>query len=144
MKYVMSVVCAFFCATSALANESEYCPDVTQITLRGGVYTAPANKQGSEWIAVASALSASPLKTFEGGVFYPENNQAGVMGHIGYCEYKANDRSRVNVHYRQGSSSSGAMQLENIEQWALVTSGLGVVLYECNASNARQCAFSVP
>lgn len=144
MNYLMSVLCTFFCATSALASDSEYCPDVADITLRGGVYTAPANKAGSEWIAVASAVSAVALKTFEGGVFYPENNQESTAGHIGYCEYKAKDRSRINMHYRQGSSSSGTMALDNIDQWTRVTSALGVVLYECNALNAHQCTFSVP
>lgn len=35
MNYLMSVLCTFFCATSALASDSEYCPDVADITLRG-------------------------------------------------------------------------------------------------------------
>lgn len=143
MKYLMFMLIAFSYSAGTLASGSEYCPNVADVTLRGGVYTAPANKAGSEWIAVTSAVSASPLKTFEAGVFYPENNQEGTTGHIGYCEYKANDRSRVNLHYRHGSGPDRTMQLVDVEQWALITSALGVVLYECSASNPHQCAFSV-
>ena len=143
MKAVCILLCGFVYSASALANTTENCPSVANVTLRAGIYTAPANKAGSEWIAVSSAHSASRLESFEAGVFYPQNNQQGVVGKIGYCEYKAQDRSRVNLHYRQGTAEESSMRLVNVENWKFIESGLGLNLYECTTASPGGCAFSI-
>ena len=143
MKAVYILLCGFLYSANSLASAAESCPAVESITLNAGIYTAPANQAGSEWIAVSSAASAPRLVSFEAGVFYPENNQQGSVGKIGYCEYKAQDRSRVNLHYRQGSAQESSMRLLNPENWTFIESGLGLNLYECTASNPGACAFSI-
>ena len=130
MKSIFVFLCSLFLSVSALASSAESCPDVANITLREGVYTAPSHRPGDEWIAVSSALSPSPLVSFEGAVFYPLNNQQGAAGRIGYCEYKAGDRSRINLLYRQSTANERTMRLANIENWTMIESGLGLVVYE--------------
>lgn len=143
MKVVCVFLCALFYSALSLASGTESCPAAGGVTLRAGVYTAPASRAADEWIAVSSAVVASPLESFEGAVFYPENNQQGSVGRIGYCEYKARDRSRVNLYYRQRTENEHSMRLANIENWKVIESGLGLVVYECNAANASGCAFSI-
>ena len=143
----MKVICIFlwvlFYSASSWANTAESCPSVESVTLRAGIYTAPAAKAGSEWIAVSGAPSASRLESFEAGVFYPESNQQGSVGKIGYCEYKTQDRSRVSLHYRQSSTEEHSMRLLNVGNWTFMESGLGLKLYECTVSNPGACAFSI-
>ena len=83
MKAVCILLCGFLYSANLLASAAESCPAVESITLNAGIYTAPANQAGSEWIAVSSAASAPRLVSFEAGVFYPENNQQGSVGKIG-------------------------------------------------------------
>ena len=144
----MKSVCVFLWmmlySLSALASGSESCPGIGDVTLRAGVYTAPANSAGSEWVAVASASPAAQLTSFEMGVFYPENNQPGTVGRIGYCEYKTQDQTRVNLHYGQRTAGEASMRLTQAENWNKVESGLGLVVYECTASTPGACSFAVP
>ena len=143
MKVVYVFVCALFYSAVALASGTESCPAAGDVTMRAGVYTAPSSRAGDEWVAVSSAAVPSQLETFEGAVFYPQDNQPGAVGRIGYCEYKARDRSRVNLHYRQSAASERSMRFANTENWRPVESGLGLVVYECNAAIASNCAFSI-
>ena len=143
MKVVWVFLGTLFYSVISLASGSESCPGAGNVALRAGVYTAPASRVGDEWIAVSSAVAASQLESFEGAVFYPENNQQGAAGRIGYCEYKARDRSRVNLYYRQRTANEHSMRLANVENWKMIESGLGLVVYECNAANASACAFSI-
>lgn len=143
MKSVHVFLCALFLSASSLVSAAESCPSVDNVTLREGVYTAPSHRAGDEWIAVSSALSPSRLTSFEGAVFYPLNNQQGTAGRIGYCEYKAQDRSRINLLYRQSTANEHSMRLANIDSWTMIESGVGLIVYECTAANAGACAFSV-
>ena len=143
MKSIRILLCSLFLSASSLVSAAESCPDIANVTLREGVYTAPSHRPGDEWIAVSSARSPSPLVSFEGAVFYPLNNQQGSVGRMGYCEYKTGDRSRINLLYRQGTANEHTMRLANIESWTMIESGLGLIMYECTAASAGACAFSV-
>lgn len=143
MKAVYVFLCALFFSVSSLASEMESCPSVENVTLRGGIYTAPTNRAGHEWIAVSSVATAPQLESFDVGVFYPQNNQQGSVGRLGYCEYKAQDRSRVNMYYRQRTSNEVSMRLANTENWKMIESGLGLVVYECNTATPGACAFTL-
>ncbi|WP_307987822.1 DUF3757 domain-containing protein [uncultured Pseudomonas sp.] len=143
MKYVYLLCAMLFYSSVSLASVVESCPRAETVTLRNGIYTAPANASAAEWIAVASAPTASPLKTFEAAVFYPANNEAGSTGRIGYCEYRAADRSLLNLHYNNPDASGDAMTLVEAGNWKMYTSGFGLAFYECNSSDTNGCSFSV-
>lgn len=130
------------CSVSAVAHGAESCPAVTDIKLNHAIYLAPTEASGSEWIGVSAAEPATPLTEFVSGVFYPKNNQEVIQGRLGYCEYKAQDGSLINVHYRNSSSSSDSMRLENVENWEKSISELGLVRYECTSAVANACAFT--
>ncbi|VVO43958.1 hypothetical protein PS723_06268 [Pseudomonas fluorescens] len=141
LKVIAAVLPVVFSASSWAVN-FESCPGPSAIQGVNGIYTAPTASGKGEWLGVVNRGPASAISSFESAVFYPSGNQSGNVGTVGYCEYKTQDGVSMNMRYRPGETPDVAVKLRNAENWKEITTGLGLVLYECANKAPGVCAFS--
>lgn len=140
----VKLVCSVFLVAlsgNAMATSFEACPLPADVRHQGGVYTAPTNTNGGEWLGVISSARPAALTAFDNAVFYAGDGSTKTVGVLSKCAYVSANGDRVDLRYRPGQPTDITVKLENIAAWKREEGPFGLVQFTCSDKSKGAFAF---